>query len=192
MVPIVIISYNNWRYVQNTLNQLPGHEITVMDNNSNDPETISFLKSLKCKVVWNESNNGPWITENNNAHVWNTLPDRFILTDPDLQFNKNLPNNFIETLIEISELHNAYKVGFALDISDFKDMYQLPDYHFGQSIYEWEYSQHWSHRLIHPEHEIYLAPIDTTFCLISKNKNPCNRIRIAGNFIAKHSEFKND
>ena len=187
MIPILIICYNNWKYLQNTLNQLINfNDIIIMDNKSTDQVTIDFLKNVNVKVIYNESNNGPWVTPDNNSHIWNTLPDRFILTDPDLQFNKNLPDNFIETLVEISDLHNAYKVGFALDISDFDKMYQLPNYHFGQSIYQWEYSQHWSNRLIHPEYEIYLAPIDTTFCLISKNKNPCNGVRIAGNFIAKH------
>ena len=43
--------------------------------------------------------------------------------------------NFIETFLEIAELHNAHKVGFALDISDFDKMYQLQDYHFAQTIY---------------------------------------------------------
>jgi len=191
-VPIVIISFNNWVYVQNTIKQLknPYFDIIIMDNKSTDPDTINFLLNVQSvqgiKVIWNDSNNGPWITPDNNLHIWNILPNQFILTDPDLQFNENLPYYFIETLLEISNLHNAYKVGFALDISDFDKMHQISDYHFGQSIYQWEHSQHWTKRLEHPKFELYLAPIDTTFCLISKNKNPCNKIRIAGNFIAKH------
>ena len=36
-----------------------------------------------------------------NSNIYNSLPDKFILTDPDLQFNENLPNNFIEILIEL-------------------------------------------------------------------------------------------
>jgi hypothetical protein len=39
-------------------------------------------------------NNGPWINETTNIHIYNDLPDQFIITDPDLQFNKNLPLNF--------------------------------------------------------------------------------------------------
>ena len=192
--PLVIISYNNWKYVQNTLYQLQKYdfEIIIMDNKSTDPYTIEFLKNTSSKVVWNKKNNGPWITPENNEELWNILPNRFILTDPDLQFNPNLPNDFLETFIEISELHNAYKVGFALDISDYSKMYQIPNYHFGQSIYEWEYSQHWTRRLDHQIHELYLAPLDTTFCMISKNKNPCNNVRIGGNFIAKHLPWYTD
>jgi FkbM family methyltransferase len=185
-IPIVIISYNNWKYIRNTLKQLSNFEIIIMDNKSTDPESIEFLKNTPYRVVWNKKNNGPWITPDNNTDLWNDLPNRFILTDPDLQFNPNLPKDFLKTFIEISDLHNAYKVGFALDISDYSMMYQIPDYHFGQSIYQWEHSQHWTRRLEHPEYELYLAPLDTTFCMISKNKNPYNNVRIAGNFTAKH------
>jgi len=187
-VPLVIVSYNNWKYVENTIKQLTKYdfEIIIMDNKSTDPESIEFLKNTSYRVVWNNKNNGPWITPDNNQDLWNELPNRFILTDPDLEFNPNLPKDFLQSFIEISELHNAYKVGFALDISDYSKMYQIPNYHFGQSIYQWEYSQHWTHRIEHPKYELYLAPLDTTFCMISKNKNPYNNIRIAGNFIAKH------
>jgi FkbM family methyltransferase len=187
-IPVVIISYNNWKYVQNTIKQISKYnlEIIIMDNKSTDPESIQFLKNIPFQVIHNKKNNGPWITPDNNQELWNNLPNRFILTDPDLQFNPNLPKDFLETFIEISELHNAYKVGFALDISDYSEMYQIPNYHFGQSIYEWEYSQHWTTRLEHPKYELYLALLDTTFCMISKNKNPYNNVRIAGNFTAKH------
>ena len=185
MIPIVIICYNNWVYVDNTIKQLKFYhdDIIIMDNKSTDPWTIDYLNKINVKVIWNETNNGPWITPDNNTDIWNTLPNQFILTDPDLQFNKDLPSNFIDYLLEVSNLHNAYKVGFALDISDFELMHQIPNYHFGQNIYQWEHSQHWTHPL---GDDLYLALIDTTFCLISKNKNPYNNVRIAGNFTAKH------
>lgn len=58
------------------------------------------------------------VNKTSNVDLYNYLPEKFILTDPDLEFNENLPSNFIDILVDISENYQCYKVGFALDISD--------------------------------------------------------------------------
>lgn len=189
--PIIIISYNNYKYVENTVNQLLQineeyfQHIQILDNCSSCSDTIQYLKNVNCKVIYNNTNSGPGITSNNNAHIYNYLPDKFIITDPDLEFNANLPNNFIEILINLSDKYNCNKIGFALDISDFDKMYEFK-YHDGKNIYDWEI-QFWKHKITNSddEYELYNAAIDTTFCLVNKNKSDKN-IRIAGNFTAKH------
>ena len=51
-IPIIIVCYNNYKYVDNTIKQInninPDYTpyITIMDNNSYDEETINFLKSV--------------------------------------------------------------------------------------------------------------------------------------------------
>ena len=192
---IVIISYNNYKYVDNTVKQLqkmnnPNMRLIIMDNNSDDPDTIEYLKSIELlnqiRVIFNKKNEGPWITDKFNKEVYDSLPEKFILTDPDLEFNPNLPSNFIEVLVELSDTYKLYKIGFALDISDYDKMYKTNNYVLDLNIYQWEI-RFWAHRVIHEKYELYNAIIDTTFCLVNKKHfQENNQIRIAGNFTAKH------
>jgi hypothetical protein len=79
-------------------------------------------------LVWKES------------FIYNNLPDKFIITDPDLEFNKNTPSNFIDIMISISDQYKSEKVGFALDLSESDKMfsYNFHDYgyHISSTIYE--------------------------------------------------------
>jgi hypothetical protein len=141
---------------------------------------INFLQNIDVKVV-NTINCGPWINHHVNRHIYDTLPNKYILTDPDLEFNKNLPNNFIEEMINISTYYEAEKVGFALliDANDIRNVIS-----FGKSIIDFE-KQYWMCKFYYPKHELYSAAIDTTFCLINKN-NKGGHYRIAGDYTCKH------
>jgi len=150
-----------------------------MDNCSTCTDTIDYLKNVNCKVIFNKENKGPWIRSDNHTEIYNSLPDRFILTDPDLEFNENLPSNFIEILVNLSEKYKCHKIGFALDISDFDKMYQTTKYFYdlGKNIYECEIG-FWQNKIN--------AAVDTTFGLFNKNYLEGCQIRVAGNFTAKH------
>jgi len=188
-VPIVVVCYNNYRYVENTLKQIRTlnidyyKNIIIMNNCSNDTKTIEYLNAVDVKVIHNSTNSGPWIRPDKNADVYNSLPDKFILTDPDLEMNPQLPQNFIDVLLELSEKHKTHKIGLALDISDFDKMYQFT-YNLDRTIHEWE-SQFWTDRVNDDNYELYYAGIDTTFCLVNK-QYASGEIRVAGNFTAKH------
>jgi hypothetical protein len=193
VVPIIIICYNNYKYVQNTVKQIQKinrnyyNYIQILDNCSTCSDTKNYLKIVDCKVIHNTKNGGPWINSERNKFLYDTLPEKFILTDPDLQFNENLPNDFIEKMVELSNKYKCRKIGFALDISDFDVMYQ-DKYCLNRTIYDWE-KQFWQKKINNDEYELYQAPIDTTFCLINKQiweKFENSDIRMAGNFTAKH------
>ena len=189
MVPIVIVCYNNYKYVDNTIKQIKqinneyAQNIIIINNNSFDLDTIRYIKESPYKIINNE-NLGPRISPVWNRHIYHILPAKFILTDPDLEFNLNLPKNFIEDMINISEKHKIYKLGFALDISDYDKM--MDGKYYGPcTIYDWEY-QFWKNRIDDKNYELYDALVDTTFCLINKENDNNNYARIAGNFTAKH------
>lgn len=194
-VPIVIICYNNYKYVENTINQIKKinrmytNFIKIMDNCSTDQDTIDYLKKMSTDifVMWNKTNYGPWITPTINSTIYRDLPNKFILTDPDLEFNPMMPQNFIDIMINLSNKYRCQKIGCALDILDFDLMYQTPNYTHGMSIQKWE-KQNWVSRIDDPDYELYCGGIDTTFCLINKEYfgEVDNNIRIAGNFLAKH------
>lgn len=208
-IPIVIISYNNYRYLDNTIKQIKNinneyfNNIIIVDNKSTDKNTINYLKELKdISIIYRNENEGPRISLTDNVDLYNKLPSKFILTDPDLQFNQNLPKNFIEILSQLSDKYKAYKIGFALDISDVDKMYNL-NFPGNINIYNSQ-SNFWNNKINDKNYELYLALIDTTFCLINKEnfnitgKDPYPSknipwyvnndiyIRIAGNFLAKH------
>lgn len=194
MIPIIVVSYNNYQYVENTIRQIniinPEYykNIYIMDNNSTDPTTVQFLHTIEdsVKVIYNTTNDGPWVTPTINRSVYDQMPDQFILTDPDLEFNADLPSNFIELILMLSNIFEAHKIGFALRIDDFKDMYPSNHYCQDKNIYEWE-SQFWINKIQYEDFELYLADIDTTFCLMNKQMSlNSSRIRIAGNFTARH------
>ena len=195
IIPILIICYNNYKYVENTIQQLISIDsllcdIIIVNNNSNDADTLKYLDQVKLKylneikIINNESNNGPWINYECNTHIYDTLPDKFILTDPDLQFNENLPKNFIEEMIKLSDKYNCQKIGFALDISDHDKMFTVK-YVDSKTIYEWE-EQFWKEKITNENYELYRAQTDTTFCLVNKNGDWNNNMRIANNFTCKH------
>lgn len=189
-IPIIVICYNNYQYVENTLNQIIKinkryyDNIQILDNCSTCEETIHFLNNVNCKVIRNSSNTGPWVTPSNNKHIYDSMPDKFILTDPDLEFNKNLPENFIDILSDLSEKHKTLKIGFALEIIDFDKMFDFPYYNVA-NIYEWE-KKYWVNRIKDETFELYDADIDTTFCLVNKNSAYKTQIRVAGKFTARH------
>jgi hypothetical protein len=157
-----------------------------MDNCSTCTYTINFLKDIDVEVIHRKVNTSPQVSIHYNTDVYDMLPDKFILTDPDLEFNIALPNDFVEILSNLSDKYNSYKIGFALDISDFDKMFP-GIYNRGYNIYDWE-NHFWQKRITDLEYELYNADIDTTFALINK-KNIHNikiNIRVAGDFLAKH------
>jgi FkbM family methyltransferase len=118
--------------------------------------------------------------------IWAELPEYFIITDPDLELNKNLPDNFIDDLLFLSNHYKASRVGFSLDISDNENMYK--GIYFGNvyTIYDWE-KRFWVNKCPQINDLIcYYSEIDTTFFLGCKSRFNNPHIRVAGNFTAKH------
>jgi hypothetical protein len=197
-IPIIIPCFNNHIYVANTIKQLKNinpnllKTIIILNNESTDIQTIKYLKkiSIKDKIkVINNANLGPRISKGYNPHIYNILPEKYIITDPDLEFNKDLPKNFIDILSNLSDKYKATKVGFVIKLDDYNKMYQNSDFLFGVSIYEWE-NQNFKNRIDDSEREMYWAGIDTTFCLYNKNyidNEIC--IRVGSEFTCRHLPY---
>lgn len=219
-IPIVIICYNNYRYVENTLSQILRinkeyyKNIIILNNASTCEDTIGYLRKLGSgssgsggsdgvvSIINNIGNFGPWIAADNNSHIYNVLPNKFVLTDPDLKLNENIPSNFVDILATLSDKYKTTKIGLALDITEHHKFYQTAEYMANLSIYDWE-KRFWIDRIEDADYVLYKADIDTTFCLINKDNvaaaaatasasanataaNTYLQIRVAGNFTAKH------
>lgn len=186
-IPLVTICYNNHRYVDNTVTQAAnfGIRTLIVDNASDYADTRTYLEAVKkrAEVIFLPTNAGHtcWTVPS----VYNRLPDRFFLSDPDLQWNPDLPADFPVIFDGLRSELGAGKIGFALELSDGAEMFQDPDYVVGTSILAWE-AQFWTSRVTHPSYEIYNAPIDTTFHMYDKRNTGGRHIRLGGIFTARH------
>lgn len=203
MNPLIIIpSHNNYYYLKFMIDQIQSNfsTIMIMDNKSTDINTKKYLENLEkienmktnieYIIIYNQTNYGPRINHLNHADIYYSLPQLYFITDPDILINPNLPKNFIQIMIDISEFYHAEKVGFALDISEPELLVDIPNYFMGKSLIEWEL-QFWENpiqELWDGLYPLYKAEIDTTFCLVNKKyENSGINIRIGGPmFVAKH------
>ena len=180
---VVIISFNQYTYVKNMVEQVEKYtnDIVVLDNQSTFPELLKYYeKEYKYTLIRMDKNYGHKVYEKNFMN--SLIGDIYLLTDPDLKFNEKLPKNFIQEMINISNYYEAEKVGFALliDSNDIRNDITS----FGKSIKDFE-KQYWVCKFYYPNHELYSAAIDTTFCLVNK-QNKGGHYRIAGDYICKH------
>jgi GT2 family glycosyltransferase len=182
-IPLVIISWNNLTFIKSFLNQIKkfNHPIIILDNNSTYEPLVLYYKELKdpnIKVIRLDKNYGHRVYQ----EMGHLLPEVYVLSDPDLLLNENMPTDTIEQLYKISQKYNASRVGLALDISD-ADKFIKGNY--GQLVYRIE-SNYYRSLVKDSEYKLYRAPIDTTFCLINKNVKTDFQLRVGGCFTAKH------
>lgn len=185
----LIIAFNQLTYVKEMVAQLEKYtsDIVIVDNASNYEPLLDYYRNeFKYTLLRQNVNRGHVVYLDN--EVQNLVGNPYLLTDPDLKFNSNLPKDFIKELIDISNHFGFYKVGFALNI-DADDLRTDIDFLFYERSY-------WHQRLdypLNPDLELYLAPIDTTFCLVNKAFPPLNtlanrwnHIRVGKNFTCTH------
>lgn len=185
-ITAVIIGYNQPTFIKNMVTQLEKYtsDIIIIDNNSYFPPLLDYYANeFPYTLLRQNENFGHEIYRS--PIIKNLIGDVYVLTDPDLEFNPLLPDDFLKTFLDISRQLNAYKVGFALRI-DTNDIRTDVTSH-GRGIKAWE-QQFWKNRLTFnqdPNLELYQAPIDTTFCLINDRHGGCE-VRVAGNYTCKH------
>lgn len=193
-IPVVVICWNNLTFIKNFVNQLKKYKnpIILLDNNSTYTPLLEYYneinKELKDRItiILLDQNYGHTIY----LKLKHILPI-YILSDPDLELNINMPDNFAEIFLNLSYKYKSYKVGSALNIEDHNNFINCPNYTNNLSIYEWE-SQFWINPIQDDDnYQLYKADIDTTFCLINNNFKE-NNIRVAGNFTVKHLPWYKD
>ena len=190
-IPIVVIAYNNLFFVKNFILQIKKYDnpIIVLDNKSTYEPLLEYYKELKEDL--GSKIDIRFLDDNYGSGVYkifrNSLPRIFILSDPDLELNPRMPDNFSEILLGLSNKYQAYKIALALDISEPDKLLPCKNYLGNKNIHDFE-SQYWKMRIEDSEYELYKGghPMDTTFCLINYNYSKETKIRIAGDFTAKH------
>lgn len=200
-IPCFVVAYNNPTYILNMVQQLRAMGVTpiIFDNKSSCKETRALLKRLHPDEAY--------VLEvgRNLGHkvgflpgIYEHMPDVFAYTDPDLQFNKDLPKKFLDTLHALTEEYDVFKVGFALDLEcgtlaeglsvNVNKCKSIP-FKMTFSLSEWE-AVHWRFPLQRDDDLIvYAASVDTTFAVYNKAKYSgsfLEGVRIAGDFSTIH------
>lgn len=202
-IPVFIPSFNNPTRLRKMIRQLSSigfRNLTIIDNGSKFPPLLDYLDSIASihTIIRKAFNDGPRGIIRD-PEFYEQLPQHFCITDPDLEFNAELPADFLAHLIEITSRHRIGKAGFALDISAPERMRDECFQIGGESyrIWEWE-AQFWkipltNQNILDPE---YRALIDTTFALYNKTyfrpEHPLEAIRVAGRYTARHLPWYRD
>ena len=196
VIPIYIICWNQYTYVKSMVEQLQKYDVNmkifIIDNKSTYEPLLKYLKEIDgkngVKVLYQPENYGHKVYER--PEFIAMAGEKYVVTDPDLLFNPNMPKNFLDILSELSDKYKTNKIGLALDITNNIDLTKT---HNGITLPELERKiGAWDRPLNprDPEYELYTASIDTTFALINSKYRVLgdltNSIRVAGNFTAVH------
>lgn len=190
-IPIIIISYNQLEYLQKLVDFFLKRgftNIVIIDNCSTYQPLLEYLDKIKNQVHVERQ------TTNKGYRVFFESPELirkyakgyYILTDPDIIPNPDLPNDFLNDLISKLEqnFNKVCKVGFALDLKNIPDTYPQKD-----KVIKWE-SKYWVAQI---EKDIFLADIDTTFALYKpqyplhfRNVDFYKALRFGGSYTCEH------
>ena len=200
-IPVIIISYNNGVYVQNTVTQLMKYNIKpiIIDNCSRDKKTLKVLTKVQLNneaiVVFSKKNFGHMVGFLDS--VYKILPNIFAYTDPDLEFNKNLPVDFLKIMSNVASQYSVYKVGFALELPENEEFINTEHTFKRTKPFSWSKvtpiknieQQYWQKKLSNKDLDLYASPVDTTFAVYNKNNfngDFYDGIRIGGAYSAIH------
>ncbi len=196
-IPIYIPTFNNPTFTRMMVEQLHTWNlrcITLVDNGSTYAPMVQLLDAMEaqCKVVWLGSNAGPHFLLKD-AATYACLPEIFCITDPDLLFQQEMPQEFLMDLLDLTHTHKVGKAGLALDLQDKAAFKQEPYAIAGgrHRIWEWE-AQFWTKPAGHTSggDPVFKADIDTTFALYNKRYFTPERfydaVRLAGRYACRH------
>jgi hypothetical protein len=195
-VPVYIPSFNNPTYVLGMVAQLRARNVAriiVVDNASTSSAMHALLDTdFGATVVRLEQNFGPHHIFMDNGN-FSLLPQIFCITDPDLEFNQQLPIDFISQLAGLTEKLKVGKAGFSLEIERTEMMRDETFTINGRNYKVWEWEQrYWMDQAGELENvgPIYRANIDTTFAVYNKKyfrrENHSDAVRVAGRFTCRH------
>jgi|688.fasta_scaffold191548_2 glycosyltransferase involved in cell wall biosynthesis len=197
-IPLIIPTFNNPTYLKRFIHQLqrfPKLQIMIYDNNSTYAPMLQLLNKLENSyvIIRNSENRGPeFVYQDQN--LLKTLPPQFLLSDPDLDLNPELPIDFFETFFALTEFYKIGKAGSALSIPDnFKTRQKLVRHDVTTTAIEYE-NQYWQNLtgfVQRDDAKIFGAALGATLCLVNlkylNNDNHWSRgIRVAGIYENKH------
>lgn len=191
-IPIVIIAWNNLFFVRKFIDQIRGwpYPIMILDNNSSYQPLLDYYRVLKAEL---KDRLTLYLLDQNYGHEvykkrMDLLPSVYVISDPDLELNPAMPADVVKHLMTISNRYGLRKIGLALDISEPEKFIEGS---YGKLVHGIE-SGYYKNQIEDPDYTLYIAPTDTTFCLINTENDENRNLRVGGPFIAKHLPWYHD
>jgi len=192
-IPIVILNKDRLDPLKSLVESLHKRSYTniiIIDNESTYGPLLEWYVSSKIKVFYNNIpetlyDSGTFYRlafELKHPMFVDLVKDHYIYTDSDVVPIDNIPDDFIDDMIEVRNQFDVHKVGLGLKIDD------LPDYEFSKTIIQLE-KGYWVDTIEHEKYELYRAGIDTTFAVYKPNSMPLinmHAIRMGGMHTARH------
>lgn len=136
------------------------NEITVLDLGSTYEPLLKYYKDESIKVIYHKGNHKSLWTDG----IIKQFKGQYVcVSDSDIELNPNTPKGFLEELVVIAKDFRVPKVGLAIEYKDITNPVLKDIITPIESIY-------WKNRLEHPHRICFWSPLDTTLCVIDKDK----------------------
>lgn len=161
-IPIIIISFNQLKYLKQLVDFLLGkgmESIVILDNNSTYKPLLDYFETVEDKVtVIRKEKNLGHLSFWKNRDVFSTYSKGYyVVTDADVVPIDDCPDDLMVRLMNLLDMaFDRTKVGLSLKIND------IPNTNPNQKeIMDWE-SQYWRSKITHG---VFKAEVDTTFAM---------------------------
>jgi hypothetical protein len=193
---IFICNFNRFEPTKNLVNSLTSrgyNNIVILDNGSTYTPLLEWYKTLQPEQVYFCKNNyGPealdcvrnYESEFQEKYNHIVLNEYHVYTDSDVVPIDEVPDTFIDDMIELCKKYQIPKLGLSLKIDDLPEHFILKDrvIKHESSFFEREY-------ILDEKCQLFKAPVDTTFAVNSPGLN-CGyndfAYRAAGDYFARH------
>lgn len=199
--PIIIHNRDQLFYLQQLVVQLHSmgyHNIYILDNNSTYPPLLSFYEMGYAYVYFMGKNHGTLALFE--SGLIKQMPGRFVLTDSDLLFTDDAPNDWVRHFWDLLDKYpDVMKVGAHLKIDDLPSWYALR-----KEVRFIECSSWLERKRVPGQIEVHRTLIDSTLALYREGnqeflepghwltqantsiKSPYNALRVGGKYIMRH------
>lgn len=170
------------------------YNITIIDNQSTYEPLLEWYKTSGIDVFYNNivSNSCKAFLELvriGHPKFTEIVSNWYVFNDGDIIPEEQVPDNFIQDLINYATKYGKTKVGMSIRIDDIDLNYPLNKW-----VHEYE-STYWTNGTLDGDVWLYPHPIDTTFAVHSPGTMPdwsSDTFRVGTPYIVKHAPFYYD
>lgn len=204
-IPIFIISFNRLEVLKAAISSFkklsPEPAIIIHDASSTYKPLLDYLdelESLGTTIFRNQPsiNSASGLNKLSytiELYFSNHRPTYYVVTDPDIAFDVEVPPDCLDIYRHLLELHPDIEVaGPMLRIDDLPDHYPLKDVVIHRHGQKFHNQKHYKTRYRDKEISFIFAPIDTTFGMYRpgfKFRRLCSGVRVSEPYWARHLDW---
>lgn len=189
-IPVILLNFNRLATTEKLVDQLlllGYNNLYILDLGSTYSPLLDYYNICKSFTVIPYSNRGHkalWedglLREQFKQYPW------IVVSDSDIELGSGTPRGFIEDMICTAKDFRVDKCGLAIEYLDITNLYL-------KNIIEPIESRYWQQKLPHITNQVYVAPTDTTFCVVRPELPFTYRgVRLAGEYTCKHMDWYQD